>query len=295
MNTQAKILCAHCKTPFLRETRRVKENKKLNQNSFCSRRCLSQYRIKRIFFSCANERCLKTFSRLLSAISPANYCSQTCAARVNNIKFPKRIALVKICANHTCGKQFKNNDRYCSFRCRVAGEQKYSKSDLIGKIQSFAKNAGRVPAKRELNSVAEACVNAFGSWNNAIIAAHLTPHRSHDNRMYKRVMTKALDGHRCDSISEAIIHNWLAKHGVLHKRDAAYTDTNYKADWEVKKGETFVEYFGLAKDSPRYDRSIEVKKELCREHRIRLIEIYPQDLYPKIRLTEKLGVLLKVK
>ena len=49
-----------------------------------------------------------------------------------------------------------------------------------------------------------------------------------------------------------------------------------------------MEYFGLANDSPRYDRAIRKKKGLCRKHKLRLIEIYPQDIYPKEYLNDKL-------
>ena len=102
-----------------------------------------------------------------------------------------------------------------------------------------------------------------------------------------------LDGHLCDSISELIIDNWLTKNSIPHKRNASYPETNSKADWSVFAGnqKVFVEYFGLVNDSPRYDRTIKRKKELCRRYNLRLIEIYPQDIYLKghldIRLRDK--------
>ncbi|MBI4160274.1 hypothetical protein HY504_03845 [Candidatus Wolfebacteria bacterium] len=129
----------------------------------------------------------------------------------------------------------------------------------------------------------DACIKLFGSWNNAIIAAGLQPNRSHSQRMYKRILTKALDGHYCDSISELLIDNWLYKNKILHERDVHYPKTHHKADWAVSIGsrKIFVEYFGLANDSPRYDRSIKEKKKLCHKNKISLISIYPKDLYPK--------------
>jgi len=112
--------------------------------------------------------------------------------------------------------------------------------------------------------------------------------------MYKRVFTKALDGHICDSVSELLIDNWFIKNKIEHERNISYPDTNHKADWGINlKGKTiFVEYFGLAKDSPRYDRSITKKKTLCCKHKIKLIEVYPWDLYPKINLDTKLKIFL---
>jgi len=100
-------------------------------------------------------------------------------------------------------------------------------------------------------------------------------------------MTKAKDGHSCDSISEALIDNWLTDNGVEHIRDVAYPDSNHKADWSIREN-IFVEYFGLAKDSPRYDKSIKIKQRLCKKFGIKLVAIYPCDLYPKLNLSSKL-------
>ncbi|PIW97610.1 glycerol kinase, partial [Candidatus Jorgensenbacteria bacterium CG_4_8_14_3_um_filter_38_10] len=65
-------------------------------------------------------------------------------------------------------------------------------------------------------------------------------------------MTKALDGHYYDSISELLIDNWLYKKKILHERDAHYPGTHHKADWGILIGnqKIFVEYFGLINDSP---------------------------------------------
>ncbi len=156
-------------------------------------------------------------------------------------------------------------------------------------IKEFYQKYRRVPAKRDILELIHRAPHLFGSWNKAVTAAGLTPNRSHDNRMYKRIMTKARDGHLCDSVSEALIDNWLSKNKISHERDVSYPNTNHKADWAVK--DIFIEYFGLAKDSPRYDRSIRKKKKLCEKFNIKLIEIYPNDLYPNINLDNKLKFL----
>ncbi len=165
--------------------------------------------------------------------------------------------------------------------------KRYTVQDLIDIIRLTDHELKRVPAKRELKNIVDSCIRSFGSWNNAVIAAGLKPNRSHSQRMYKRVNTKALDGHLCDSISEAIIDNWLTNHRIFHIKNVPYPGTNHKADWSIQKG-AFIEYFGLAKDSPRYDRAIQKKRDLCRKHNIQLIEIYPWDLYPEVCLDQKL-------
>ncbi len=236
-------------------------------------------------FTCENPGCERTFSRFPKDISLHNYCSRSCAVTVNNKKFPKRTAPLKICRNVQCKKQYKKDGEYfCSFHCRGEAQRKYSRDELLNLIKEKCMTLGRVPTKRECPEIFSACVNTFGFWNNAIRAAGFEPYRSHDDRMYKRMRTKALDGHVCDSVSEAIIDNWLTEHGIAHERDVIYGATNYKADWQLSNG-TLVEYFGLAKDSPRYDRAVRAKQTLAKEHNLSLIEIYPNDLYPQVPLS----------
>ena len=283
-----KVKCAFCGREFLRRKGQFKEAKKFNWNQYCSWKCLSRDKIKRQVLFCKN--CGKRFERTPCGISPHNYCSQSCAAIVNNGKNPKRKTQFKDCLG--CGKQFRKstgNLKYCSMKCRGGTEPKYTLQELIDIIKAKTQELGRVPARREIKE-SDACRKFFGSWNNAIIAADLQPNRSHSQRMYKRIITKAMDGHLCDSISEAIIDNWLTENKILHGREAPYPATNHKADWIIKldRQDVFVEYFGLANDSLRYDRSIKEKRRLCHKNKISLIAIYPQDLYPKEFLEERL-------
>ena len=94
-----------------------------------------------------------------------------------------------------------------------------------------------------------------------------------------------------DSVSEAVVDNWLAEHIITHNRHTNYPGTNYKADWSV--GNVFLEYFGLANDSPRYDRSLKYKLLLWKRLKIKLIPIYPKDLYPVNQLNRKLSFLIR--
>lgn len=204
---------------------------------------------------------------------------------MNNRNKPRRAKKVHPCDNPECGKDISVALNYCSRTCFNLMRTAYKPDELIKKLQVGSKKLGRTITKRELGHEAYMCIRAFGTWNKALIAASLTPHRSHSERMYKRKNTTALDGHRCDSISEAIVDNWLTEHDIAHDRNAPYPGTNHKADWRIGD-KVFVEYFGLAKDSPRYDRSIKEKRALCRKHGIQLIEVYPNDLYPEIKLEE---------
>lgn len=282
------VFCAFCGKEFFRTKGRFNEAKKFGWKQYCSWKCLSRDKLKRQILFC--ENCGKHFERTPCGISPHNYCSQSCAAIVNNRKNPKRKPQFKTCLS--CGKQFRKstgNSKYCSMKCRGGTEPKHTLQELIDIIRAKTQELGRVPARREMKE-SDACRKFFGSWNNAIIAADLQPNRSHSQRMYKRTNTVSSDGHLCDSVSELLIDNWLAKNNIPHKRDTSYPNTHHKADWAIpiENQKIFVEYFGLANDSPRYDRAIKEKGKLCRKNKISLIAIYPQDLYPKEFLEENL-------
>lgn len=233
---------------------------------------------------CERPDCGNTFLRQPNDISPHNFCSRPCAATVNN---KKRGISFRQCARNECANVVKGELKYCSAVCRKGVRRRFTKEQLIKSLQRTSREIGRVPAKRDVEEICYACVYYFGSWNKAILAAGLKPDRSHSQRMYKRAMTKAKDGHLCDSVSEALIDNWLTDHKIDHSRDNPYPTTHHKADWNV--GGVFVEYFGLAKDSPRYDRAIRVKRNICRRNNIPLVEIYPEDIYPHILLAKKLS------
>lgn len=283
-----KVECVFCGKKFFRRKGQFKEAKKFDWNQYCSWKCLSRDKIKRQVLFC--EKCGKRFERTPCEISLHNYCSQSCAAIINNRKNPKRKPQFKNCLE--CRKQFRKstgNSKYCSMKCRSGAEPKHTLQELIDIIRAKTQELGRVPARREIKE-SDACRKFFGSWNNAIIAADLQPNRSHSQRMYKRTNTVSSDGHLCDSVSELLVDNWLAKNNIPHERDTSYPNTHHKTDWAIpiESQKIFVEYFGLANDSPRYDQAIKEKKKLCRKNKISLIAIYPQDLYPKEFLEENL-------
>ncbi len=291
-----KIRCHNCKLPFYRELRWVKYNIKINNNNYCSKNCGFDIRKTGKIFKCENVLCSKKFYRAKNNISPHNYCSQSCGATVNNKKFPKRLISEEDRYNvcQQCKLRFFTNwkkKKLCSPKCYSLlrkDRKKYTEEELLKIIKLSFKKLGRVPAKREMKDILGVCTNTFGSWNKAIEASGLVPNRSHDNRMYKRSMAKAADGHICDSISEAIIDNWLTEHRITHEKGVSYPKTNHKADWAIKNGKVLVEYFGLTKDSPRYDRDTRRKKNICRRNNIKLIAIYPEDIYPRPNLGNKL-------
>ena len=211
------------------------------------------------------------------------YCSRTCAAIVNNVKYPKRPGVVKICAY--CGQEFISRKKFCSRMCKDKG-QVINREKLIKKINDFVKKSGRIPLKREFPN--DHAVRArFGTWNNAIKEAGFNPNPV---MFAKKFISK--DGHKCDSLTERIIDDWFYSRKTKHERSYPYPgDHGLSVDFKI--GDYWVEFFGLSGEHKRYDQLKRKKIRLARKLGLNLVKIYPKDLFPKSKLSEKFEFLLK--
>lgn len=149
--------------------------------------------------------------------------------------------------------------------------EKYSREDLLQKIITFCKQHGRIPLKREFNMWHE-YRRHFKSWNHAIVAAGFKP----NNVIFSKKFI-AKDGHRCDSYAEKIIDDWLYSHKINHERHVHYAATKMTADFAI--GNVRVEYFGLKGVSTTYDKNIAIKRKLCKQLGLSLLEITPAELF----------------
>ena len=91
------------------------------------------------------------------------------------------------------------------------------------------------------------------------------------------------DGHKAHSEDERRIDDWLHAHGIPHEREPKLK--GMRPDWRV--GSVYVEYWGLS-GQQGYDARREEKLALYRRRRLRLVELFPEDLD---RLEAKLGFL----
>ena len=161
----------------------------------------------------------------------------------------------------------------------------YTKEKLLRKIKDFYTLHGRIPLKREFNMYEE-YRRRFGSWNNAIRFAGFEPNEV----IFSRKFT-AKDRHVCDSFAERIIDDWLSSHHIEHTRNIPYGSTKMTADFGV--GNIRIEYFGLLGEVKGYDTIIQRKKDFCEAEGLRLIEIYPNDLFKtSVGFKRRLGSLL---
>lgn len=274
------IQCSCCKKIVNRDTGRINEGKKFGWKTYCSLKCLGLSRRKRKVFICSREGCKNTFFRTTSDLKKSRqfYCSLRCAAIANNKKYPKHFGVRKKCL--CCGEIFVGNKKFCSVKCKFKGQIK-SKKEILGLIQTFYKQNGRIPLKREI-TFCHAARGGFGNWNNAIKAAGFDP-----NLVMFANKHMAKDGHECDSFTEKIIDDWMFERSIKHKRDVPYPgNKGFTCDFVV--GNKWIEFFGLSGQLRKYDELKRKKLNLVKKYGIYLIKIFPNDIFPK----NKLGLIL---
>lgn len=290
------VKCAFCGKEYFRPAGRVNEAKKFGWKQYCSKECQRQSKFRRVEKVCGNINCNKMATRQLNEFKKSKsgliFCSRSCAVIVNNSKKDySRRRKIRICCN--CGKQFFGRRKYCSTPCRPTppglplGYQRTSKKQIINEIKDFFKKNGRIPVKREYHRHYRHYYVArrrFGTWNEAMKAAGFEP-----NPVLFAKKQIANDGHKCDSISEKIIDDWLYARKITHKRNVPYPEKpSFTCDFVTENN--WVEFFGLAGDLEKYDRSMEKKFAIAKRNSLPLIEIYPKDLFPVNRLAEIIKV-----
>jgi len=278
-----KVKCAFCGKEFFRPSGRVNEARKFKWKQFCSSDCLIKSKMTGKILSCANLECNKKFYREHKKIKKVNksFCSSSCAAIFNNKKRTAHIPL-NVCKNPICNKVIPRNRKYCSLSHRINLRKipiEIYKEKIIARILAFHKMKGRILVKREMSGMYGTARELFGSWNKAISTAGL-----HPNPVLFAEKHAANDGHICDSFSEKIIDDWLYFNNIKHQRNIPYPNSPYTVDFLIK-GE-FVEFLGLSGDLKEYDKNVKMKEKLAEKHKLKLIKIFPKDLFPINRLSQ---------
>jgi hypothetical protein len=226
-----------------------------------------------IVLVCENPLCGKKFERRTYKISRHNYCSHSCAVAVNNKAHPRNPGEVKVCA--FCGKYFKSRKKYCSRKCKDFGES-ISAKDLINQMTDFVKKNERIPFKQEYVH-SHAARLRFGSWNKALEATGFKPNPVMFAKKYI-----AKDGDKCDSLAEKIVDDYLSKRKIKHLRNFPYPgNEGFTVDFKVQ--DFWIEFFGLSGGLKRYDELKERKLRLAKRYKLKIIEIYPKDIFPLIK------------
>ncbi len=156
---------------------------------------------------------------------------------------------------------------------------KYTREQIIQIFKEFKKRNGRIPTKKDFVGPYRAVLRIFGTWNQAIQEAGFL---TNPVLFFKKHI--ANDGHKCDSLAEKIIDDWFSSRKIHHERNVKYGNTKFTSDFRVNN--TYIEYFGLHGQLKSYDLLMSKKKLLVRKLGLKLISLYPQDLFPKSNLDQ---------
>lgn len=89
------VFCAGCDSKIIKERKRIQAAVKNNTSMFCSIACMAETKSKQVTTEHLCGRCSKKVLRTRSELAKVDavYCSQSCAAKMNNAKFVKRVRI----------------------------------------------------------------------------------------------------------------------------------------------------------------------------------------------------------
>ncbi|EKD43000.1 MAG: hypothetical protein ACD_72C00508G0003 [uncultured bacterium] len=253
-----------------------------------------------------NLFCTQCSKRILlrnhSAVNPNghNFCNHHCAAsftnrnRITRLTISKQIRKTRSskCKRYKCTNKIGIENRiYCSNKCRKAfyleDNIKFEETTIM-KVKKFMKDNGRLPVKREFVKGYKRICLVFGTWNNLIKSAGFEPNPVMFAKKYI-----SNDGHKCDSLSEKIVDDWLSAREIPHMVKEKYPWNNgMTVDFKV--GDYWIELFGLTGQLESYDRLMKIKIKKVKKYNLNLISLFLSDIFPHNHLEAKLNHLAKI-
>lgn len=204
-----------------------------------------------------------------------HFCSHRC--RAIHYNHTRRKLFPRPCRRTGCLNNVTSFDRktaYCSQLCaNLDRSSQYTDQRILEDIRLFVLQHSRIPTKRDATYLYRATRTHFGTWNKAIEAAGYEP-----NPVMFAKHCMANDGHRCDSLAEKIVDDWLYTRKIRHRVHVRYPWGNgMKCDFLV--GKIWIEIFGLAGEHAQYDNLKKQKLRLIKKYRLRLIKLSLEDVY----------------
>lgn len=219
-----------------------------------------------------------------------HFCSHHCRATFYNRN--RRTLFPRPCRRVRCNQLVTTLDRnkmYCSQLCaNLNRHSQYTPESIKSCIQKFVSDYNRIPIKSEINYLYRMARVYYGTWNQAIVSAGFEP-----NPVKFSMHHIAKDGHKCDSLAERIVDDWLYNRNIKHEIHVYYPWNNrMKCDFKV---DTFwIEIFGLATQDQKYDLLKKKKLRFVRQYGLRLINLTLKDVY-RGNLDNKLSCLIETR
>jgi hypothetical protein len=289
-----RVKCELCGGVFEKDSGHYKEAIKFHWKQYCSKQCQGKAKMSRIAAKCSNPFCDISFTRTPSEAKSSKllFCSISCSTSYYNA-IRQNHTLLRKCKRDGCNNFIHTTDltiNYCGGKCSRLFRQgltSYTKDSVTAKIQLFVKENDRIPTRNELGFLNRLARRFFGTWNKAIEAAGYDPNPV---MFAKHYFSK--DSHKCDSMAEKIVDDWLYNNNIEHRVHVNYPWSNgMKCDFLV--GDHWIEIFGLEGHLKRYDELKKEKLRLIKLHHIKLIKLNLRDIYIKKtfeeKLTKKLG------
>lgn len=284
------ISCAFCSRAFHRKSGQANEAIKFEWKQYCSIECQFAARLTGAIHICktCGNNVWRTPKELKQSKTQRFFCNTSCAA-IHNNRLRSEALPKNFCKHPGCKKQIPKDQLYCSRSCAIFSRKRTIESlrqEVLSGIRNFHKLNGRIPVKKEHYALYSKARDAFGTWNKAIESAGYK-----SNPVMFADKHVARDGHKCDSIAEKIIDEWLYSKGIPHERSVPYPEGNrLTCDFVVNK--TFIEFFGLKGELKAYDRLANLKIKLSKKHKLKLVQIKPKDLFPRNKLDQVLNFLI---
>lgn len=155
-----------------------------------------------------------------------------------------------------------------------------TREEMIDDLKNLSIKLNRTIIQEDvLNSPVMCCVNKyiseFGSWENALNFAGMK---------FKKAIFYSKNNIKCLSIYELKFVNMLEFFKIEFQKEVPYSnfisvDKNYRFDFVISIDDiTYpIEIFGY-KNNYKYNQKTEIKKNICEENNIPLIDLYPSDL-----------------
>lgn len=289
------VSCSHCGGLFLRNLNKRNEAIREGWNQYCGRECRIASKTTSEFVPCAEcGETVKVQPKLKNRYPDSNrFCSQHCGAVFNNRNRPPRSAESREKVSQTLLSKSGNSRKpcpqcgtptlrkFCGRACYVSSMTTYETPEsVLAYIRQQTVLLGSSPSSKMDSSANHAAIRHFGSWNKAVEAAGGVPNTQWMIR--KRITCN--DGHIAESLAERVLDDWLFSQGIEHSRGKPYPEGRFTCDFYLPKYDAWVEYFGLAGEHSEYDAKIVLKTELAAKHVLRLVPVYPEDIFPEVRL-----------
>jgi hypothetical protein len=163
---------------------------------------------------------------------------------------------------------------FCSILIHAPAKEKVVCPECDGALARGQRDVGFADAAR-----------IYGTPTEPHVAKH--EEETHADPPRKPAKLRCDDGHRVRSKLERTIDDWLHANGILHELEPRLV--GMRPDWRV--GNVYIECWGMS-GQQGYEARREEKLALYRKRKLKLVEVFPEDVE---KLEEKLGFLRQLR